>query len=75
MISLPAQIQAVLDSLGIHLDSDSFSNLLVHLRVGKLSWAQKTALAVALGVLVQYLRKEAEERAKAAQAALESAGV
>lgn len=69
MISLTAQIQAILDSLGIHLDSDSFQNLVSHLRISKLTWTQKTALAVALGVFVQYLRKQADERLKVQEAA------
>lgn len=69
MISLSSQIQAILDALGIHLDAQSFSNLLAQLRVDRLSWTAKMALAVALGVFAQWLRKRSEERRAAAVAA------
>jgi hypothetical protein len=68
MISLTSQIQAVLDSLGIQLDAQSFQNLITHLRIDRLTWTQKTALAVALGVGVQWLQKAARERQAARQA-------
>ena len=68
MISLTSQIQSALDLLGIHLDADSFANLLLHLRVNRLGWSAKMALAIALGVGVQYLRKSMEERRAAVEA-------
>lgn len=71
MISVGSQIQAILDSFGIHLDDDSFNNLLRALHIDRLSWALRVALGVALGVLAQYLKKQAEERRQAvAEAAL-----
>jgi hypothetical protein len=72
VISVSSQIQSLLDLFGIHLDQESFENLLAHLRVNRLSWQLKTALAVALSVLVQYLRQQAKERAKAAEEALKA---
>jgi len=64
MINLESQVQNVLDSLGIHLDAESFTNLLGHLRIHLLTWSQKMALAIALGVLVQYLQKRQQEKDK-----------
>lgn len=66
MISLSSQIQAMLDSVGIQLDSESFENLIRLLHINKLNWYQKTAIAVGLSVLVQWLQKRAEEQKKAA---------
>lgn len=63
MISLSSQIQAALDCIGVHLDAESFENLITHLRIKRLTWTQKTALAIALGVGVQWLRKRANDRA------------
>lgn len=68
MISLASQIQAALDAIGIQLDSQSFANLLAVLHVDKLSFTQKTALAIALSVGVTWLRKRAEDRAARVEA-------
>ena len=73
MISLAGQIQAVLDALGIHLDAQSFENLLAHLHVNRLSWSQKMAIAVALSVGVQWLQRRNRERQAAAEIAADAA--
>jgi len=62
MISVATQIQAILDALGIHLDETSFSNLLKHLRVDRLTFMQKTAIAFALSVLGTWIRSKLMEQ-------------
>ena len=65
MLNLEAQITSALDALGIHLDTESFENLLRLLRVDRLSWMQKLGIAVGVGVLVEVLRQRAKESALA----------
>ena len=69
-MNLTAQIQSILDSVGIRLDAESFANLLKLLRIDRLSWFQKLSLAVGVGVLVEILKKRAQDNAarKAAEA-------
>lgn len=68
MISVESQIQAILDGLGIHLDGESFTNLMRALRVDRLTWAQKFGLAVALGAIVGWIREKRKRQAAAAAA-------
>jgi hypothetical protein len=73
VLSLTAQIQAMLDSIGVHLDAESFANLCRFLRIDRLSWAQKLGIAVGLGVVAELLRKRAKDEADKAAAAAAAA--
>lgn len=73
MINLQTQIQSLLDAIGVHLDGESFENLISALRVRKLSWMLNMALAVALSFGVKWLKERAAAEEKARQDALDSA--
>jgi len=74
-MNIITQINAILDHLGIHLDAQSFENLLGHLRIDRLNWKQRLLLSIGVGVIVEIVRQRAKEaaQAKAEQIATEVA--
>ena len=60
MINLRTAITSALDALGIHLDAESFENLMYQIRIDKLPWKLKLALAVIVSVGVEYATRPKE---------------
>lgn len=68
-MSIESGLQQILDAFGIHLDEESFNNLLSHLPLQGISAWKRVVLGAALGVVAGLIRKWLEDRARAAVAA------